>query len=111
MEHVFSMLFARGFILQEKKFCTKKKLFTTRTFLTALCRRPYPARLVECQWPWRRMPAGRAATGRRAHAASWRQHGHAGPAGGHWVIWVIWVTVLNCMAMHAIGSFGSHKKQ
>jgi hypothetical protein len=34
--------------------------------------------------------------GHRAHAASWRQHGHAGPAGGHWVIWVIWVTVLNC---------------
>jgi hypothetical protein len=41
------------------------------------------------------------------HAAGWRQHGHAGPAGGHWVIWVIWVMVLNCMAMHAIGSFGS----
>ena len=39
--------------------------------------------------------------GQRAHAACWRQHGHAGPAGMLWVIWVIWVTVLNCMAMHA----------
>jgi hypothetical protein len=37
MEHVFSMLFARGFILHNKK-----KLFTTRAFSPALCRRPYP---------------------------------------------------------------------
>jgi hypothetical protein len=41
---------------------------------------------------------------------SWRRMHQGKPAGGHWVIWVIWViwvTVLNCMAMHAIGSFGS----
>jgi hypothetical protein len=42
MEHVFSMLVARGFILQEKKFVAKKKLFVAHTFLLALCRRPYP---------------------------------------------------------------------
>jgi hypothetical protein len=36
MEHVFSMQFARGFILQEKK------LFVNATFLLALCARPYP---------------------------------------------------------------------
>jgi len=41
------------------------------------------------------------------HVAGWRRMHQGKPAGGHWVIWVIWVTVLNCMAMHAIGSFGS----
>ena len=49
MEHVFSMQFARDFILQEKKFCSRggkflqeKKLFVNATFLLALCARPYP---------------------------------------------------------------------
>jgi hypothetical protein len=73
------MLFARGFILQEKKILTKKlaekKLFTTRTFLTALCRRPYPGPPSACHRPWRQ-PADRPRS--------------------HWVIWVIWVTVFYC---------------
>jgi hypothetical protein len=41
------------------------------------------------------------------HAAGWRRMHQGKPAGGRWVIWVIWVTVLNCMAMHVVGSFGS----
>jgi hypothetical protein len=56
------------------------------------------------------MPA--AATGHRPaamaqHVAGWRRMHQGKPVTWLWVIWVIWVTVLNCMAMHAIGSFGS----
>jgi hypothetical protein len=52
----------------------EKKLFTIRTFLTALCRRPYPG-------PPSHMPPAIAPPGGRPRS--------------HWVIWVIWVTVLN----------------
>jgi hypothetical protein len=40
MEHVFSMLFARGASLH--RFAKNKKLFVNATFLLALCARPYP---------------------------------------------------------------------
>jgi len=52
--------------LQQKKFCAKKKLFTTRTFLLALCARPYPLPLQE------KLPLGLCAIvgyGLRGHVA------------------------------------------
>jgi hypothetical protein len=53
MEHVFSCAFASAFILQEKKFVAKKKLFVNATFLLALCRRPYPLPFEQIAfWPW-----------------------------------------------------------
>jgi hypothetical protein len=49
MEHVFSMLFARGCEFTTKNnlakgaiFLQEKKLFVNATFLLALCARPYP---------------------------------------------------------------------
>jgi hypothetical protein len=107
MEHVFSCAFASAFILQEKKFVAKKKLFVARTFLLALCRRPYPSPSWHCGY----CQHGRRRTGRRPSASARMPHAGAimaTPAGWWpWVIWVIWVMVLNCMAMHDLGSFGS----
>jgi hypothetical protein len=102
MEHVFSCAFASAFILQEKKFNQKgrllqeKKLFTTRTFLLALCRRPYPLPLLALWVFAGAMPAHagghRPALACRMLAPSWP----CMPAAMLWVIWVIWVMVLKC---------------
>jgi len=90
-----------AFSLQQKKI-----LFTARTFLLALCRRPYPTPtgiVGICQ----RAGGGRA--GGHCAACCMLQAGASRPR-SPWVIWVIWVIVFYCklaLVAMVIGSFGS----
>ena len=109
------MLVARNWILHNKKnlknswLVAIKKLFTARTFLLALCRRPYPSPFGYCGYLLVAIPAhagGHCARARAPHAgASMAMHagghalGHLGHLGhgfklhGHACRWVIWVIV------------------